>query len=323
MIKSAVALAFGALVSFAIPAGAQEASHYPSRPITIVVPFPAGGAADLLARLSGEEVKASLGQPVIVENRAGASGITGTEFVSRAEPDGYTLVNGPMFNLSISDLVARNSKFDPRTLAPISVLAVYPTVLYARADLPVNTLPELIAYAKANPNKLTYASQGLGQIGHLTVEELKTRADIEILHVPYRGSAPAITDLLSGQVDLLADSVSAGIEHVRDGKFKVLAVGSKERLKVFPGIATFGETIPGFYSDTWMAIAAPAGTPKQIIEKLSSAIAKGFAKPEAKARVAQLQLDLLGSTPEQMAAIVKATRERWQPVITKAKIVIE
>jgi tripartite-type tricarboxylate transporter receptor subunit TctC len=323
MIKWAAALAFGALAFIANPVAAQETSNYPSRPITIVVPFPAGGAADLLARMAGEEVKASLGQPVLVENRAGASGITGTEYVSRAQPDGYTLVNAPMFNLSISDLIARNSKLDPRTLEPISVLAVYPTVLYARANLPVNGLPELIAYAKANPNKLSYASQGLGQIGHLTVEELKTSAGIEILHVPYRGSAPAVTDLLSGQVDLLADSVSAGIEHVRDGKFKVLAVGSKERLKVFPEVATFGETIPGSYSETWMAIAAPNGTPKPIIQKLSAAIAKGFAKPEAKARVAQLQLDLLGSTPEEMASIVAATRERWQPVITKAKIIIE
>jgi tripartite-type tricarboxylate transporter receptor subunit TctC len=323
MIRSTFAWSFGVLTLLTSPAGAQEVSSYPSRPITIVVPFPAGGAADLLARMAGEVVKQSLGQSVVVENRAGASGITGTEYVSRADPDGYTLVNAPMFNLSISDLIVRNSKLDPRTLEPVSVLAAYPTVLYARANLPVNTLPELIDYAKANPNKLSYASQGLGQIGHLTVEELKTRANLEILHVPYRGSAPAVTDLLSGQVDLLADSVSAGIEHVKNGKFKVLAVGSKERLSALPDVATFGETIPGFYSETWMAIAAPANTPKPIIAKLSAAIAKGFAKPEAKARVSQLQLDLLGSTPEQMAAIVKATRERWQPVITQAKIVIE
>ena len=322
MIRSTLAC-FVALASLATPAGAQDVSSYPSRTITIVVPFPAGGAADLLARMAGEEVKASLGQSVVVENRAGGSGITGTEHVSRAEPDGYTLISAPMFNLSISDLVARNSKLDPRTLEPVSVLAAYPTVLYARANLPVNTLPELITYVKANPKKLTYASQGFGQIGHLTVEDLKTSADLEILHVPYRGSAPAVTDLLAGQVDLLADSVSAGIEHVKNGKFKVLAVGSKERLKAFPDIATFGETIPGAFSETWMAVAAPAGTPAPIIAKLSSAIAKGFAKPEAKARVAQLQLNLLGSTPEQMAAIVKATRERWQPVITKAKIIIE
>jgi len=323
MIKPVVALGFGALTLLGMPAGAQDSSNYPSRPITIVVPFPAGGAADLLARMAGEEVRASLGQSVIVENRAGASGITGTEYVSRAEPNGYTLVNAPMFNLSISDLVARNSKFYPLALEPVSVLAIYPIVLYARATLPANTLPELIAYAKANPRKLTYASQGLGQIGHLTVEELKYSADLEILHVPYRGSAPAVTDLLSGQVDLLADSVSAGIEHVRTGKFKVLAVGSKERLKVFPEVGTFGDTIPGLYSDTWMAVAAPAGTPRPIIAKLYSAIAKGFARPEAKGRVAQLQIELLASTPEQMADIVKATRERWRTVITEAKIVIE
>jgi tripartite-type tricarboxylate transporter receptor subunit TctC len=322
MIRSAFAC-FVALASLATPAGAQDVSGYPSRTITIVVPFPAGGAADLLARMAGEEVKASLGQSVVVENRAGASGITGTEYVSRAEPDGYTIVSAPMFNLSFSDLIVRNSKFDPRSLEPLSVLAIYPSVLYARADLPANTLPELIAYARSNPKKLSYASQGIGQIGHLTIEEIKTSADVDILHVPYRGSAPAVTDLLSGQVDLLADSVSAGIQHVKDGKFKVLAVGSKERLKVFPDIPTIGETIPGFYSETWMAMAAPAGTPKPIIAKLSAAVAQGFMKPEAKARVAGLQLDLVGGTPEQMATLVKATRERWQPVITKAKIIIE
>ncbi|MGD9921178.1 MAG: Bug family tripartite tricarboxylate transporter substrate binding protein, partial [Pseudorhodoplanes sp.] len=205
----------------------------------------------------------------------------------------------------------------------VSVLAVYPTVLYARANLPVNTLPELIAYAKANPNKLTYASQGLGQIGHLTVEELKVSADIQMVHVPYRGSAPAITDLLAGQVDILADSVSAGLQHVKSGKFKVLAVGSKEPLSTFPGVATIGETIPGAYSETWMAVAAPPGTPKAITAKLSSAITKGFAKPEVRARVEALQLNIQGSTPEQMAGLVSTTRQRWQPVIAKAKIVIE
>ena len=323
MTRAVFALSFGTLALLTLTVGAQDQSTYPSRAITVVVPFPAGGAADLLARMAGEEVKASFGQAVVVENRPGASGITGTEFVSRAEPDGYTLVNAPMFNLSISDLIARNSKFDPRTMEPISVLAVYPTVLYARANLPANTLPEMIAYAKANPNKLSYASQGLGQIGHLTVEDLKRRADIEILHVPYRGSAPAVTDLVSGQVDLLADSVAAGIEYVKAGKLKVLAVGSKERLKVFPDIAAFGETLPGAFSETWMAVAAPPGTPKPIAAKISSAIARGFAKSEVKARVAQLQLDLFGSTPEQMAGIVQTTRERWQPVITAAKIVIE
>jgi tripartite-type tricarboxylate transporter receptor subunit TctC len=308
--------------AFATSAVAQDV-NFPVRTITIVVPFPAGGAADLLARMAGDELKSALGQSVIVENRAGASGMTGTEYVSRAEPDGYTLISAPMFNLSFSDLIARSSKLDPRTMQPVSVLAIYPTVLYARADLPANTLPELIAYAKANPNKLTYASQGLGQIGHLTVEELKLNAGIQILHVPYRGSAPAVTDLLAGTVDLLADSVSAGLQHVRNGKFKVLAVGSKEPLSAFPGVATLGDTFPGAFSETWMAVAAPPGTPKAIADKLSSSISKGLAKPEVRARVEKLQLNLLGGTPEHMAALVNATRERWQPVITNAKIVIE
>ena len=194
----------------------------------------------------------------------------------RSAPDGYTLLNAPQLTFSVNHLLNPNLRIDPRTLEPISVLASYPTVIYARASLPVNSLPELIAYAKANPGKLNYASQGRGQIGHLTMEAIRLRDDLSMVHVPYRGSTPAMNDLLAGQADLLADNLLAGMQHVQSGALKLIAVGGKERLKAYPNVATIAETLPGLYSETWMAIAAPAGTPKQITHKLSETIAQAL-----------------------------------------------
>ena len=302
---------------------AQAEPGFPTRMITIVVPFPAGGTADLLPRLVAEQLRPMLGQSVIIDNKPGASGNIGTEGVARSAPDGYTLINAPQLSFSVNHLLNPKLRFDPRALEPVSVLATYPTVLFARADMPANTLPELIAYAKANPGKVNYASQGLGQIGHLTLEALKLRAGIDMVHVPYRGSAPAINDLLAGQVDILADNLLSGMQHVQSGKLKILAVGSKDRIKPFPDAATFSETLPGFYSDTWMAIAAPAGTPKEITAKLSASISKALQSPDLRRRIEELQAEPFGSTPEQMAALIKESHDRWAPVIEKAKITIE
>ena len=304
----------------AAPAMAWCGDPYPSRTITIVVPFPPGGTADLLPRLVAEKIRPMLGQTVIVENKPGASGNIGLESVARSAPDGYTLLDAPQLTFSVNHLLNANLSIDPRTLEPISVLATYPTVIYARADLPVNSLPELIAYAKANPGKLNYASQGRGQIGHLTLEAIKLRDDLDMLHVPYRGSAPAMNDLLAGHADLLADNLLAGMQHVQSGALKLIAVGGKERLKAFPNVATIAETLPGLYSETWMAVAAPAGTPKEITHKLSEMIAKAVQSPDLRERISQLQAEPLGSTPEQMAAMTKESYDRWAPVITKANI---
>jgi len=323
MLKPVMTLACAVALAAGAASPALSDPSYPSRNITIVVPFPAGGTADLLPRLVGEQIRPMLGQTVIVENKPGAAGNIGTEGVSRSAPDGYTLINAPQLTFSVNHLLNPNLRFDPRTLEPVSVLATYPTVLFARADLPVNTLPELIAYAKANPGKMNYASQGRGQIGHLTVEALKLASGTDILHVPYRGSAPAINDLLAGQVDILADNLLAGMQHVQNGKLKLIAVGGKDRIKAFPNAATFAETLPGFYSDTWMAIAAPPGTPKAVTKKLSESIAKALQTPELRRRIEELQAEPFGSTPEQMAALIKESHDRWAPVIEKAKITSE
>jgi len=323
MLKHAITGAFALALAIGPATLARADANYPSRMVTIVVPFPAGGTADMLPRLVAEQLRPILGQTVLIENKPGASGNLGTEGVSRSAPDGYTLINAPQLTFSVNHLLNPNLRFDPRTLEPVSVLATYPIVLFARADLPANTLPELIAYAKANPGKMSYASQGRGQSGHLTIEALKLASGTDILHVPYRGSAPAINDLLAGQVDILADNLLSGMQHVQAGKLKLIAVGGKERLKSFPNVATFSETLPGFITDTWMAIAAPPGTPKEVTKKMSDAIAKALQQPELRRRIEELQADPLGSTPEQMAAMIKESHDRWAPVIKQANIKAE
>lgn len=293
---------------------------YPSRLITIVVPFPAGGAADLFSRMIAEKLRAEFGQPVIVENKTGAGGNIGTEFVFRTAPDGYTLLTAPQLSFSVNHLLNPQLRFDPRAMEPVSVLATYPFVLYARADLPANSLSELVAYARANPGKLTFASQGQGQLGQIAIEALKLRQSLDMLHVPYRGTVPALNDMLGGQVDLLADSVLVGIQHVNDRRLKLLAVGGKERLKEFPDVPTFAESLPDFTIETWMAVAAPPKTPKDITRKLSEAIARAVQAPDVKSRFLDMKVDPFGSTPGQMAALIGDSYDRWAPVITKAKI---
>ena len=311
----AIALGFAAAAPIV-----RSQSTFPSSMITIVVPFPAGGTADLLPRLVAEQMRPDLGQPVVILNRPGASGNIGMESVFRAGGDGYTLVNAPQLSFSVNHLLNPNLRFDPTAMTPISVIATYPTVLFVRASLPVGTLSELISHARANPGKLNYASQGLGQIGHLTIEALKIRAGLEMTHVPYRGSAPAINDLLAGHVDLLADNLLAGMEHVESGRLKLIAVGGKARIKSFPSVPTLAEVLPGFYSDTWMAIAAPPNTPKEIADRLSRSVAKAVRQPAVRSRIEGLQADVFGSSPDQMSKLIAESRERWAPIIAKAKI---
>ena len=311
-----------ALLMPASPAPAQ--TSYPNRAVTIVVPLSAGGTADILARIVAEKLRDVLGQPVIVENRpGGAGGMVGTESVVKAGPDGYTLLWAPQLTFSIAHLLYTKLSFDPRALEPISVIATYPAILLGRPDLPANNTAELLAYARANPGKINYGSQGNGQIGHLTSELLMHMAKVKLVHVPFRGSAPALTALLAGQIDILPDLMPASKPHIEGGKIKLLAVASRDRLKTFPNVQTVGEVLPGFQSDTWMALAAPPGTPKEVVDKLSDAVARIFRMPELRARIAALDVEPLGSTPAQMRELVRQSAERWLPVIQAAKIAIE
>ena len=317
-----LAAALGA--AFAIPSAAHAQGTFPSRPITMVVPLPAGGTADLLCRFAADKASSGLKQQVVVENRpGGAGGRVGTEQVMRSAPDGHTVLCAPQLTFSITHLVFAKAAFDTRPMVPISVLATYPLIVIARASLAANNLPDLIAYAKANPGKLNYGHQGKGNTGHLLGELLMLKGGFKMTEVPYRGSAPAINDLLGGNIDIVPDYLLANKQNIDAGKLKLLATGSHERLKGYASVATIAETLPGVYADTWMAVAAPPKTPMEVAKKISDAIGEGFKAPDLRARILALEADPLGSTPEQMRDMIALSLQTWGPVVEAAKITID
>jgi tripartite-type tricarboxylate transporter receptor subunit TctC len=303
---------------------AQAQTGYPSRPITMVVPLPAGGTADLLCRFAAEKASGVLGQQVVIENRpGGAGGRVATEAVLRAPPDGYTLLCAPQLTYSITHLVFAKAAFDTRGMEPISVLATYPLILIVKPDLAANSLQDLLTYARANPGKINYGHQGKGNTGHLLGELLMLEGKFRMTEIPYRGSAPAINDLLAGNIDLVPDYLLANKANIDAGKLKFLATGARTRPKDYPNVATIAETLPGVYADTWMGVAAPPGTPKEIAKKVSDAIGQGFREADLKARIVALEAEPLGSTPDQMRDIIRQSLETWGPVVEAAKIVVE
>jgi tripartite-type tricarboxylate transporter receptor subunit TctC len=321
-------IATGLVCAMSLLACASGVAHaqtsFPNRPITMVVPLPAGGTADLLCRFAAEKASGLLGQQVVVENRAGgAGGRVGTESVLRSPPDGYTVLCAPQLTYSITHLVFTKAAFDTRAMEPISVLATYPLIVLARATLPANNMSELFAYAQASPGKVNYGHQGKGNTGHLLGELLMLKGNFRMTEIPYRGSAPAINDLLAGNIDLVPDYLLANKQNIDAGKLKLLGTGSRERLKDYPKVATIAETLPGVYADTWMAVAAPAGTPKDVTKKISDAIGQGFQQADLKARILALEAEPLGSSPEQMRDMIRQSLETWGPVVEAAKIVVE
>ena len=303
---------------------AQAQTGYPSRPITMVVPLPAGGTADLLCRFAAEKASGLLGQQVVIENRpGGAGGRVATEAVLRAPPDGYTLLCAPQLTYSITHLVFAKAAFDTRGMEPISVLATYPLILIVKPDLAASSLQDLLTYARANPGKINYGHQGKGNTGHLLGELLMLEGKFRMTEIPYRGSAPAINDLLAGNIDLVPDYLLANKANIDAGKLKFLATGARTRPKDYPNVATIAETLPGVYADTWMGVAAPPGTPKEIAKKISDAIRQGLQTPDMRARILALEAEPLGSTPDQMRDIIRQSLEIWGPVVEAAKIVVE
>jgi tripartite-type tricarboxylate transporter receptor subunit TctC len=306
-------------------AGAAHAqATFPAHPITMVVPLPAGGTADLLCRLAADKAGGFLGQQIVVENRAGgAGGRVGTESVLRSAPDGYTILCAPQLTYSITHLVFTKVAFDTRAMEPISVLATYPLIVLARPGLPANTMGELIAYARANPGKVNYGHQGKGNTGHLLGELMMLKGHFQMTEIPYRGSAPAINDLLAGNIDIVPDYLLANKQNVDAGKLKILATAGRERLKDYPMVATLPETLAGVYADTWMGVAAPPATPKEMTMLLSGAIGQAFAEPDLRARITALEANALGSTPDGMRELVKESVQHWAPVVEAAKIVVD
>jgi tripartite-type tricarboxylate transporter receptor subunit TctC len=313
-----------AVLAASAPAPAQAQADFPSRQITLVVPLPAGGTADLLCRFAAEKAGAILGQQVVVENRpGGAGGRIGTEQVMRAPPDGHTLLCAPQLAFSITHLVFAKAAFDTRAIEPVSVLATYPLILIGRTGAPFDNTAELLAYARANPGKVNYGHQGKGNTGHLLGELLMLAGKFRMTEIPYRGSAPAINDLLAGNIDLVPDYLLANKQNIDAGKLKLLGTAGRERLNDYPNVATVAEALPGVYADTWMAVAAPPGTPAEITKKISDAIGQGFRQPDLKARILALEAEPRGSTPDEMRDLIRRSLETWGPVVEAAKISVE
>jgi tripartite-type tricarboxylate transporter receptor subunit TctC len=309
----AVAAAFiAAATASAPPAGAQD---FPSKPIRIVVPFAAGGGADIVARILAEKLQARWGQPAIVENRAGAGGNIGAEAVFTAEPDGHTLLFTAQGPLVVNKALYGKLTYDPDALTPVSLVVVAYSVLLAHPKVPAGNLQELVAYAKANPDTLNYASQGIGTAAHLTAELFKSMAGVRIGHVPYRGSGPALTDLVAGHVDIMFGELAPAHQYVRNGTLRALAVSSAERNPSLPEVPTVAALLPGFVVTSWWAMAAPPATPSAVADKLSAAIAEVLRLPDVATRLADMSMVATGSTPAELAKFMASERERWGNVI--------
>jgi len=309
------------LAALLASASALQAQDYPAKPIRIVVPYPAGGSADLLPRIFSEKLSAKWGQPVLVENRPGAGGNIGAEFVYRADPDGYTLFASAPGPLVVNQNLYRNLAFDPSHFVPVSIMAAIPNVLLVNPALPTRSVDGLIAYAKVNPGKLNYGSQGSGSTSHLTAELFKTAAGgLKFTHVPYKGSAPAMTALLGGEIDLMFDNLGLTLPHIRSGKLRILAVGSEKRVASLPEVPAMSEILPGFVSVAWFGIVAPPKTPAPVADKLSSAVAEAIRQPEVLNRLAALSAEPVGGTPSEMAAFMKQEEARWKGVIQAAQV---
>jgi len=311
---------FAAVCLVAAPATALAQADFPNRAIKIVVPLAPGGTADILPRIIGEKLSARFGQPVVIENRSGGGQHIGTEAVARAEPDGYTLLSSAAGPLVINPSLFPNLSYDPFAFAPITVMASLPYVLVVNPKVPARNVAELVAYAKANPDKLNFAAPGGGSQTQLAVEWLKILSGTTMTYVPYKGSAPAVTDLVAGHVDLMFDNLGNSLQHIRAGRLRALAVANEQRLAEFPDLPTMAETFPGFVATSWFALLAPPKTPAVIADKLWQAIAETLRMPDVERRLRGLGAAPGGTTPAATAAFLRQETQRWSKVIAEANI---
>ena len=302
----------------------SQAQDYPNRPIKIIVPFPAGQASDAIARLVGEQLGRSLGQPVVVDNKAGAGGNIGTDAGAKAAPDGYTLTMATAA-LPISKNVYTKLPFDPeKDFAPVTLMTITPLVLVARPSLPVDSVASLVEAARKAPGKMTFASSGIGTSHQLSGELLKALANIDLLHVPYKGSAPAHVDLMAGTVDIMFDNIVPVTPHIKSGKLKALAVTTKMRAPTLPDTPTMAESgYPNFEAVAWFGLLAPAGTPAAIVERLSKEVNAILKTPEMTARLAGMGAIVQGTQPEEFGRFMSAEVKKWAPVTARAQIKVE
>jgi len=305
-------------------AQALAAQPYPARPIRLVIPYPPGGPTDFVGRIVGQKLSQSLGQQVVVDNRPGAGTIIGSELVARAAPDGYTLLFGTGGGTFLAPLMLPNVPYDPhRDFAPVSMLVHSPQVLVVHPSVAANSVSELVALAKAKPGSLNFASVGTGTSPHLGGELFRSLAGIKLVHVPYKGTAPAMTDLISGQVHIMFTSMPTVLAHVKGGRLRLLGTGGSKRSAVIPETPPIAETLPGFELVTWYGIFAPARTPDAIVRRLNADIVKTLADPESRDRLAAQGLETMPTTPEELKRYTQQDSSRWARLIKAAGIKTE
>jgi tripartite-type tricarboxylate transporter receptor subunit TctC len=312
------------LAIYALAVTAARAQDYPDRAVRIIVPFAAGGTADAVPRLLADFLSRKWGQPVIIENRTGAGGNIGAEFVYHAAPDGYTLLASPPPPLVINQNIYPNLGFDPAKFEPVIVMAHVPNALIVNPkSLKASSVAELIDYLRNNPDKVTAGTQGNGTTSHLTAELFQAMAKVKLRAIPYRGSAPALQGLLAGDVDLMFDNLGSSLPLVEAGNLKLLAVASSQRLPSLPDVPTIAETLPGFEAVAWYAIVAPPGTPKGITGKINADVNEALRQPDIRDRLKKLSAETFGGSPEKAATYMREEVERWGSVIKEADIKLQ
>ena len=320
--------AFSALMLWCVAAlltlSAVRAEDYPARVVKIVVPFPAGGTADIMPRILAEWLSRKWGHSVIIENHTGAGGNIGAELVAKSDPDGYTLLASPPPPLVINQNLYPHLEFDPRQFAPIIVMARVPNALVVNPDkIAANNVKDFIAYAQANPGKITDATQGNGTTSQLTSEMFQMMAHVKLQNVPYRGSAPALNDLVAGSVDCMFDNLGVSLQLVKAGKLKLIAVASPQRMTSLPDVPAIAETLSGFVSVTWYAVVAPPRTPAAVVEKVNAGLNQALHDPEVQKRLNELSAEPVGGTREETALYLSQESERWKNVITAAHVTLD
>jgi tripartite-type tricarboxylate transporter receptor subunit TctC len=324
LMAAAASLLSASLLATSAALAQEPAIDYPNRPVKIVVSVPAGGGVDTVTRIFAGKLEQRLGQPFVIENRGGAGGNIGAQTVYNAEPDGYTLLATQPAPITSNIALYKKLSFDPVALEPVAIMSKFPNVLLVRQEFPAKTVQEFLAYVKANPGKVTFASQGPGTTSHLTAELFSGVTQTKMLHVPYRGTGPALNDLVAGHVDLIFMELSSAVKLHEAAKARILAVATDRRLEILPDIPTMVDIgFPDFVSDTWNAISAPPKTPPAVIAKLNRTINDVIGDAGTKARFRELNIIAAGGSPEDMARLKRQETERWSKVIREAGIVAE
>src|SRR4051794_9994985 len=317
--RRSVLAAFAGLAT--LEARAAFAQSYPAKPVSLIVPWAPGGSTDILARIVAQHLHQSMGHPIVIENRTGAAGNIGTSAVARAPADGYTLLFNTMSVHTMNHALFATMPFDGvKDFSPITLLAYVTNTMVVHPSVPANTVAEFIAYAKANPGKIAYASSGPGSTNHLCAAMLEKMAGIEMLHVPYRGGAPAVADTVAGQVQLFFTAGTQSLEHVKAGRLKLLAVTEEKRSTLLPDVPTVAETVPGCEMTVWYGAFGPAGMPQDVVARLNAEIGRALFLPEVKQRMADIAVEVASSTPDDLATRMRADSEKWGRIIKSLAI---